>query len=151
MTVIAVRDGVMAADSRGTFGQQPYHCAKIYRTRAGIVGMAGDASACLAFAQHFDGVEVPDEHLKGAAALVLCAEGIVLYDESARGERVQEPFFAIGSGAPVALGAMHMGATAREAARAACRWNNDCGLPVVALRLTAAVRRARRSRRNVEQ
>ena len=99
MTVIAVRDGVMAADSRGTFGQQPYHCGKIYRTRAGIVGMAGESSACLAFAQHFDGVEVPDEHLKGAAALVLCADGIVLYDESARGERVQEPFFAIGSGA----------------------------------------------------
>ena len=150
MTVIAVRDGVMAADSRGTFGQQPYHCGKIYRTRAGIVGMAGESSACLAFAQHFDGVEVPDEHLKGAAALVLCADGIVLYDESARGERVQEPFFAIGSGAPVALGAMHMGATAREAAKAACRWNNYCELPVVALRLTAAVRRARRSRRDVK-
>ena len=150
MTVIAVRDGVMASDTRGTFGQQPYHCGKIYRTRAGIVGMAGESSACLAFAQHFDGEMVPDEHLKGAAALVLCADGIVLYDESARGERVQEPFFAIGSGAPVALGAMHMGATAREAAKAACRWNNDCGLPVVALRLTAAVRRARRSRRDVK-
>ena len=151
MTVIAVRDGCMASDTRGSFGQQPYHCSKIYRTRAGIVGMAGDASACLAFAQHFDGIEVPEDHLKGAAALVLCTDGIVLYDESARGERVQEPFFAIGSGAPVALGAMHMGATAREAARAACRWNNDCGLPVVALRLTAAVRRTRRSRRNVEK
>ena len=151
MTVIAVRDGVMAADSRGTFGQQPYHCGKIYRTRAGIVGMAGESSACLAFAQHFDGVEVPDEHLKGAAALVLCADGIVLYDESVRGELVQEPFFAIGSGAPVALGAMHMGATARQAARAACRWNNDCGLPVVALRLTAAKSRARRSKRNGEK
>ena len=151
MTVIAVRDGWLAADTQGAFGQQPYHCTKIYRTKAGIVGMAGSSAACLAFVEYFNGGEVPIEHLSDSAALLLSPQGIFLYDDSTRGEIVNEPFFAIGSGAPVALGAMHMGATARQAARAACRWNNDCGLPVVALRLTAAKSRARRSKRNGEK
>jgi len=149
MTVIAVRDGWMASDTLGAFGQQPYHCVKVYRTPAGIVGMSGETSGCLAFAQHFSGEDVSSESLKGASALVLCDDGIMLYDESPRGEIIHEPFFAIGAGAPVAIGAMHMGATAKEAVHAACRWNIDCGLPAVAMQLTpAAKRRVKKAKRH---
>ena len=43
----------------------------------------------------------------------------------------QGGYFAHGSGMCVALGALHHGATAEEAALAACQHDGGCGLPVV--------------------
>jgi ATP-dependent protease HslVU (ClpYQ) peptidase subunit len=40
---------------------------------------------------------------------------------------VEDPFMAWGSGRDFALGAMAMGATAREAVAVACRFNVYCG------------------------
>lgn len=125
MTVIAVKSGWMAADSRGTTSANiPYHCDKLFRVRGVLVGVCGEDRGTSAFLAFFrQGGGDPDEwDFEDASALVLCPKrGILHYDATGRPDVVKEPFFAIGSGAPVALGAMEQGATAAEAVAAACR------------------------------
>lgn len=135
MTVIAVRDGVMAADSRATNGDVPYRCEKIYRIGRQLVGAAGDNNACLAYVRYFRGEKVEPEELKGAHALVLSPGGLFIYEETTAADPVLEEFFAIGCGSDAALGAMQYGASAIQAVDAACRWNVQCGPPVVHLTL----------------
>ena len=48
---------------------------------------------------------------------------------------LQRPYAAIGVGAEIALGAMAMGATARQAVIATCEHRTDCKLPVYTLSL----------------
>lgn len=139
MTVIAVRDGCMAADSRGkTASDVPYQCEKLFRIRGMLVGVCGDDKGTNRLIAFFRGGERNPEQWDcvDGSALVLCPKrGLLHYDANARPDLVKEPFWAIGSGAPVALGAMERGATAIEAVEAACRWNTDCGLPVVSMNL----------------
>lgn len=133
----------MAADSQSTDDEIPHRCEKIYRIRNLLVGAAGDAGPCLSFVRYFRGEEISPEELKGATALVLCPRrGILIYEQTSEPDPVLEEFFAIGCGAHVALGAMHMGASAVEAVEAACRWNVQCGPPVVSLSLNSRRRRA---------
>lgn len=47
--------------------------------------------------------------------LVLDEDGLWEFDSYCRAEQITEEFYAIGSGAKVALGAMHHGASAQEA------------------------------------
>lgn len=129
----------MAADSRATIDHdQHYHCDKTYQVGKLLVGVAGEDAGCLAFVEYFrSGCADPDEYDFGeSAALVLCPKrGILLFPGCGWPDPVREEFYAIGSGGPVALGAMTMGASAVEAVEAACKWNVNCGLPVVSLSL----------------
>jgi len=50
---------------------------------------------------------------------------------------VRAPFYALGSGYQVAMGAMEFGATAEEAVRAAIKWDTGSGGDVTVLRLGA--------------
>lgn len=142
MTVIAVRDGIMAADSRNTVDGHHYRCDKLFRIRGMLVGVAGDNGPSNALIEYLragepeSGLDKWNEQVKGGSALVLChRRGILHYEESTRPDIVREPFFAIGLGAGVALGSMERGASAAQAVKAACRWNVNCGLPVQTLSL----------------
>src|SRR6185312_10271106 len=126
----------MAADSQSTEGDIRRRCEKIYSVGRLLVGAAGDTGACLAYVRYLRGEEISPEEVKGASAIVLCPKrGILIYEETTEPDPVLDEFFAIGSGGDVALGAMHMGASAVESVEAACRWNVQCGLPVVSLSL----------------
>jgi ATP-dependent protease HslVU (ClpYQ) peptidase subunit len=48
---------------------------------------------------------------------------------------IRQPFFAIGSGAPYALAAMHCGKTAREAAEIACEYDIYSSCPITEVTL----------------
>src|SRR6185312_1506553 len=137
MTVVCVRDGVMATDSRATAEDGKAHrCEKLYRFGPLIVGVSGSHPGCMAFVRYFRAraEEQDDYDFEGASALVLCPKrGILIFDDCGEPDPVQEPFFAIGSGGQVALGAMHMGASAVQAVEAACRWNASCGLPIISM------------------
>ena len=141
----------MASDSRGTLASNiPYHCEKLYRIRGRLVGVCGEDKGTLAYVEFFTKGGKPDDwEFSDASALVLCPKrGILHYDASGRPDPVKESFFAIGSGAQVALGAMEHGATAAEAVAAACRWNTECGLPVVSMHIgTRNVRRRKETGR----
>ncbi len=154
VTVIAVRDGVMASDSLGTLGKTtPYRCEKIYRIRGQLVGVAGETHGCMAFVELFrnSGADPEEYEFDDAAALVLRSDGrIFIYDECGWPDPVFESFFAIGSGADIALGAMHAGFTAVQAVEAAIRWNVNCGGNVASLSLkgvsSVKARKARKHR-----
>jgi hypothetical protein len=46
---------------------------------------------------------------------------------------IKSEYYAIGSGAGYAMGAFAMGATAEEAVKAACLFDNHCAEPVMTL------------------
>ena len=145
MTVIAYRDGVMAADSRITFsgeesGSAYGRCAKLYRTKDAIIGLQGESSPGLVFLDWYkSGKRKPPEGLVTSDAdffaLVLTKHGLFLFDKWCRGEEVLDEFWAIGSGAKAALGAMHMGADAEQACDIACRIDPYCAPPIETMTL----------------
>lgn len=139
MTTIAVKAGVMAADSRMTFGDRASRCDKLYRRAGAIIGVAGDASPALLFVDWYGtGRPRPELFVTGEAefyALVLDDRGrIFLFDKWCKGERIRESSYAIGSGADLAVGAMDAGKSAIAAVKIACKRDVNSGLPVVFMR-----------------
>lgn len=150
MTTICYRDGIMAADTRATVtseagGARVQRVDKLYRVKTfnhgvAIVGLAGGSFDGLAFLDWLVSKEKdpPSRLIDGEAdftALVLNKAGLFEYDKWCRPERVLEAFHSVGSGAKAALGALHMGASARRAVAIACRIDPYTALPIVTMRL----------------
>ena len=144
----------MAADSRVTVdseagGSRVFRCIKLYRvkvhtprkTNPAIVGLAGGAYDGLAFLDWLQGAankEPPARLIEGEAdftALVLYRHGLFEYDKWCRPDRIKERFYAVGSGAKAALGAMHMGASARKAVAVACKIDPYTAPPIITMQL----------------
>jgi hypothetical protein len=150
MTVIAYRDGVMAADSRMTVeteagGIRMARCEKMYCYLDGldryvVIGVAGEGFPALRFVEWYKNgpldeppVELFTNGDANFSAIVLTHEGLFEYDKWCIGEKILDDYYAIGCGAKAALGAMHRGATAEEAVVAACAHDPLCGLPGLAI------------------
>lgn len=124
MTTIAYRDGTLAADTRAVSGDhRPMgHQQKIFRTNDG--GMVGVATAhpglteeialWLAADKHSD--REPQIGDRNFEMLEVTPDGLVLYycNNFTPAGPLTGAYFAIGSGAEYAIGAMAMGATAEE-------------------------------------
>ena len=136
MTTIVYRDGVMAADSQVTVtseagGSRKFKCEKLYRRDVPgfgecIIGLAGGSFDGLVFLDWLvsGNPEPPQRLIDGGAdftAIVLSKAGLHEYDMWCRPDRVLERFYAVGSGSKAALGALHMGASAKEALQIAAR------------------------------
>ncbi len=139
MTTIAVRGGLMAADSRMTHDGRMTRCVKLFKRAGAVIGLAGDDAPAMMFIDWYgSGRSRPEILVTGAAdfhALVLDEKKRVwLFDKWCRGERITAPFFAVGTGADAAMGAMHAGADARRAVSIACKVDINSGLPVVYMR-----------------
>jgi len=144
MTTVAYRGGIMAADSRVTYdseaaGSRFFRTEKLFRKGKDIIGLAGESEPGLIFLDWYGSNKAPPDALvDGGAdftALVLTRKGLFEYGKYCRGERVLEPFYAIGSGCKAALGAMHMGADAARAIRIACKVDTYSGTPIVVMKL----------------
>lgn len=146
MTTIVYRDGIMAADSRCTMnteagGSRVSKCEKLYRKTTVdkedvIIGLAGDSGPGLVFLDWFGtGVKEPPASLIEGdgdfTALVLRRAGLFEYDKWCRGEQVRGRFYAVGSGAKAALGALYMGASAKRAVQIACKIDPYSAGPIV--------------------
>lgn len=150
MTTIAYRDGLLAADSRMTreggdsgSGDWFHGCSKIYRVFAKtddvtLIATAGENGPGELFVEQFSKRKLVRADFTDAdfECLVLSSEGLLSYDKWCRPTRITEPFFAIGSGAKAALGAMHMGADATTAVEIACKIDPYTAAPVFSARLT---------------
>lgn len=139
MTTVAVRAGVMAADSRMTHDGRPTRCVKLFKRAGAVIGIAGDDAPALMFVDWYGtGRARPEMFVHGGAdfhALVIDdKKRVFLFDKWCRGERLTSPFFAIGTGADAATAAMFMGADARRAVAVACKVDINSGLPVVWMR-----------------
>lgn len=139
MTTIAYRDGVMAADSLSTSdGIAMGTVAKAIRREDGAMcGAAGSTSlirALLAWFENGEGGDKPDLKDNGAQALIIRPTGSTEWHDEFGFHVISAPFFAIGSGRDVALGAMAAGASAEEAVEHAIRFDINSGGPIVVVR-----------------
>lgn len=137
MTTIAYRDGVLASDSLTTSnGLRDDYGPKIWRVGKALVGAAGSRALCLKFREWVAaGMEGDNPFSKGDGNGLLVSEaGVVCWSESGCWP-VRQPFYALGSGYQIAMGAMEAGATAREAVSAAIKWDTSSGGEVQVLRL----------------
>lgn len=143
MTTIAYRDGVMAADSRAYAG---YNAAlgnktKIRRLDDGtLIGCSstvpGFGEAVLDwYARGGKPDDAPKAEASKFSLLVVKPDGSALYASDAfhLSGPITAAFYAIGSGEGPAQGAMHAGASAKQAVEIACRVDVWSGLPVMTL------------------
>ena len=129
MTTVAYRNGWLAADTLHCVAGMKANYSKISRCedkegREYLIASAGNVSDCVALEQWYKNgaVGIPQYVLfkddePAVSALIVHEDGRVLYAD-VYGHKISiQPhnFFAIGSGATVAMGAMHAGATAVEA------------------------------------
>lgn len=144
MTTIAVRAGVMAADSRVTIhteegGARVTSCIKIFRRKDALIGLAGESEPGLVFLKWYgSGKAAPSVLIDAEAdftALVLNAHGVFEYGKYCEPEKVLGRYWAVGSGAKAALGAMAMGASAARAVEVACEIDPYTAAPIRSLTL----------------
>lgn len=150
MTVIAYRNGVLAADSQLSDGDgnKIANCFKIKKVKGWLLGAAGDFAPTEAFMAKFD----PQSILKkqyvpiyaGAPrdgeefeSMVVSPSGRI-YEVSTSG--IFGPiksygYYAIGCGSLIAFGAMAAGADAVGAVKAAIRHSTSCGGRVQKIKL----------------
>lgn len=152
MTTIAYKDGVIAADSQATDVNEVCKVRKLFKCRDEIVSICGDAIAAMKFVEwRKAGAQEDDKPKFGASddflSLVVTSNGVALWDKRMTPLPIKDRFSALGSGSGIALGAMHMGASAREAIKAAIRWDAFTGGRVISYSVKdlGTKRRRRRS------
>jgi hypothetical protein len=144
-TIVGVADRLVS-DSKITMEKREqdthYEGPKLVRKGEAIIGTAGSCDLGEAFVKWYGTKrKKPNGFGKGAdfEALVLSSRGLYHYDEYLSGGRVNNAFFAIGSGATCALGALHAGADAEQAVRIACKVDNLSGEPIQIMKLNESV------------
>ena len=140
MTTIAYCDGVLAGDTLFTDdNHRDSYGAKVFRLGEVLVAFAGSLALGLRFRDWVRrGLEGPSPYVGvgGGNGLIVSRAGVLGF--CAHGSwPVEEPFYALGTGAPYSLGAMSMGADAREAVTVAMRFDTQSGGDIVAYRLGA--------------
>lgn len=134
----------MAADSRVTIhteegGARVTRCIKIFRRRDAVIGLAGESEPGLVFLDWYGtGKPAPAVLIDAEAdftALVLTAKGLFEFGKYCMPEKILDKFWAVGSGSKVALGAMHMGASAERAVEIACLVDPYTAAPISVLKL----------------
>ena len=138
MTVIAFRDGILAADS-GVFQGDVFvgTCEKIWRNADGFLGgHTGYFDESVAFQNWFmagmkDAAPRIDDK-SGNEGLIITPEGETFWigDKGRRKAMCCGDFFALGCGYEIALGAMHAGLGAIEAVRIVTERHCHCAPPV---------------------
>jgi hypothetical protein len=114
--------------------------SKFRRVGKGIVGAAGDWDDVLKFWELIEGKPAKESGLNDDSeleAIELHPDGIFLYAASGKRYRIKDEFFAIGSGAPYAIGAMAMGASPEEAVALASRFDPATGGEIEVIPLKA--------------
>jgi len=139
MTTIVYRDGVMAADTavfdRGVYVGQ---AIKIFRsvngTLGGVAGCFGDSSAFgVWFKNGFD-EETPDFKDADSEGLIVHKNGDAEWvGKDKKRFPIQAEYHTIGSGFLVAMGALHIGASALRAVEVAADLDCTTRRPIMTL------------------
>lgn len=143
MTVIVFDGKTLAADKSASCGGVVQSVTKIQRHGDELLACTGNLSIGLELFDWYKRGALPSTYPpanrdedKGASLIVVGAGGMVRkYESSPFPIEFNGAFSAFGSGAATALGAMHMGATAKQAVEAAIKWDAGCGLGIDTLEL----------------
>lgn len=164
MTTIAFKNGVIASDSRVTVeseagGARNFDTKKLFRAKVDIKGTqqevilatAGESAPGSLFVEHWSTgkslAEIRELFTYSEAdftILVVTAQGLFEVDKWCVLEPVYEPFYAIGSGSKLAMGAMEAGVSAQRAVEIACKRDPYTAPPVVTMRLKPHVKQTRK-------
>jgi len=126
MTTIAVRDGIVAADSQETNSHYKQPCHKLYKAKNAVIGTAGDSFNGMVFVEWYRDrrkAKPTTELDRPFECLVVTSSTIEIWNELLVPLVIHEPFWAIGHGGGIAMGAMAAGASAKEAVEIACRYD----------------------------
>lgn len=141
MTVIAYRDGILAADKLSQMGGMKARVTKIYQVGDAMVGIAGVYTLGLELLEWIrsgaDAETVPDFQKTQEdyqQAILIRNREIWLYEQGCTPFRIEGDYFAIGSGSPYAMSAMWCGKTAEQGVQCASELSTGCGLGVDVLR-----------------
>ncbi len=166
MTTIAYHRGIIASDSQVTVeseggGARNFATRKLFPATVDIKGAktdvilatAGESAPGSLFVEAWGSGKTLTECRElftyseaDFSILVVSPEGLFEVDKWCVLEPVYEPFYAIGSGAKLAMGAMEAGASAQKAVEIACRRDPYTALPVVTMRLKANVNKSQVSK-----
>jgi hypothetical protein len=138
LTTVVTDGKVMVADAQLTDGGMPakFH-GKIAKINGHLVGGAGNVEDVLLFQQWFENPKGRIPNLsKGFEGLVVSPEGeLYTYGRRLIPIKMEEDFYAIGSGFAVAMGAMEAGAGVERACEIACKRDNHSGIEIVKIEL----------------
>ena len=134
MTVIAIKDGVLACDSGVTaFGVHVGSVRKALLLGDGsIVAVSGSAEQAADLFARIGPDGVLDIVGDDVCAVRLMADGKIriLDGPCPAWALIEAPYFALGSGSSLAYGAMAAGASAHRAVEIACEMATDCRGPI---------------------
>jgi ATP-dependent protease HslVU (ClpYQ) peptidase subunit len=138
MTTIAFRSGIIAADSRGGASGWvlPGFETKLLRLRhtTGVAAICGNLAEAMKLFDWLDDPLRGDKPQPGGNPRVIVVDQggdrLTVYEDGHHYVEPPAPFYAWGSGFPVALGAMHAGASAEKAVEIAGLVDPHTGGPV---------------------
>ena len=137
-TIVCNRTG-MAADKRIS-GGPIFASTKIFKVNGSLIGVAGNMEQALRFVEWRKTPEQKPQFNEqvGFEALELRPDGLLVWWGSEMvGIAIEDDYYAIGSGAALALGAMAMGATPKQAIQVAARWDVATGNEIQVMSLKA--------------
>lgn len=136
MTVIAWKDGRIAADRQTCMGVLKRETKKLVRDGNHVLAFTGPIDYGLAMIRWKKAGAIPKDfpvtQSQDDYALLIDASfaGVFLYYQTLEAVVQPQPFWAVGEGAQVAIGAMAAGASAREAVLIAQEFCHGCGYGV---------------------
>ena len=124
----------IAVDSRVSMEFISYSVSKLRRGPVSIFGAAGDWDQCLLFLEALEKNAFEDFETE-CQMLELRPDGIYVYESSIIPAKIKNDFYAIGTGAAYAIGAMRMGASPTEAVAIACEFDPASWGPIDTMKL----------------
>jgi len=145
MTTLAVKNGIMAGDKLCAWGSTPAPTTKVFIHEGLLVGVAGDKDNAVAFTEWVlagrSSDSKPTFKTEGFSAIIVENGIIHQFNLGCFAHPVELPFWAAGSGADYALGAMAHGASAAEAVAIASTLDINTGLGVDVISLDGEQKR----------
>lgn len=135
-TIVCNRHG-MAADKRISGGAM-FRSTKIFRVHGALLGISGNVEQALRFVEWRRTPETKPQFVDvtGIEVIELTPSGALIWWGSEMvGIPIEEDYYAIGSGAQLALGALSMGATPKQAVQVAARWDTGTGTEIQTMTL----------------
>jgi ATP-dependent protease HslVU (ClpYQ) peptidase subunit len=130
MTVIAYKDGVLAADKRAENNGLAMTVTKIEKIKDALVGVSGNAAHTFALFSWVENGCVKDDYPEfqktddySVILMITHKREIVRFERTPWPIHFHDLYHATGSGRNYAIAAMHMGATAIEAVEIACKFD----------------------------
>lgn len=137
MTCIAWDGKSVAADRQMNYGNFRREFHKLQQHKREILATCGTACSGLALVEWYvqgckkqDFPAIQSDKEEWSSLIVISVHGVWVYEKTSEPLPVYEPFMAWGSGRDFAMGAMAMGADAKQAVEIACKYDVNCGMGI---------------------